>query len=149
MGRGQGVDDRFWKRKPLNEMSRREWEALCDGCGKCCVHKLEDEDDGTIYYTNVACRLMDPESCRCTDYENRRQRVPECVCLTPESVDTMTWLPDSCAYRLLALGKDLPDWHPLVSGDPYSVHTCGRSVRHRTISEAVAGELETHIVGSA
>lgn len=121
----------FWKTKSLEEMSREEWESLCDGCGKCCLAKLEDEDTGQIHWTSVGCRLFDPETCRCCDYTNRLERVPDCVNLTPENVRTLPWLPGTCAYRLLAEGKELDWWHPLVSGDPQTVHEAGISMRGR------------------
>ena len=112
------MDEPFWKTKPLEAMSPAEWESLCDGCGKCCMSKLEDEDTGEIYWTSVGCRLFDAGLCRCTDYEHRLERVDDCVRLTPENVRTITWLPSTCAYRLVAEGKDLFWWHPLVSGRP-------------------------------
>jgi uncharacterized cysteine cluster protein YcgN (CxxCxxCC family) len=136
----------FWKTKRLDEMSRAEWESLCDGCGRCCLHKLRYEDTGALSFTNVACRLLDLESCRCSDYANRRRRVPDCVNLTPAVVAEIDWLPPSCAYRRLAEGHDLAWWHPLVSGDPKTVHTAGVSVRGRAISERQAGPLEHHHV---
>ena len=110
------MDAPFWKTKPLEAMSPAEWESLCDGCGKCCMAKLEDEDTGEIYWTTVGCRLFDAGVCRCTDYEHRLERVDDCVQLTPENVRTITWLPSTCGYRLVAEGKDLFWWHPLVSG---------------------------------
>lgn len=140
------MSDRFWETKTLREMSRAEWEQLCDGCGKCCIHKLEDEETGELLPTNVACRLLDRRSGRCTDYRNRRAYVPECVRLTPEKLDTLDWLPSTCAYLLLHRGQPLPDWHPLVTGDPESVHVAGQSVRGWTVSETDAGQLEHHIV---
>jgi len=136
----------FWKAKALWQMSRAEWESLCDGCGRCCLHKLEDEDTGRYHYTNVACRLLDLGSCRCKDYGDRRRHVPDCVELQPDTVGGLGWLPPSCAYRLLAEGKDLAWWHPLVSGDPNSVHASGMSVRNRAISELRSGPLEHHLV---
>ena len=138
--------DRYWETKTLREMSRSEWEGLCDGCGKCCVHKLEDEETGELLPTNVACRLLDRHTGRCTDYRNRRAYVPECVRLTPERLETLDWLPSTCAYLLLHRGEPLPEWHPLVSGDPESVHKAGQSVRGWTVSEADAGDLEHHLV---
>lgn len=136
----------FWKRKTLSTMSRREWESLCDGCAKCCLEKLEDDDSGEVSYTDVACRLLDMESCRCTDYANRRQLVDDCIGLNATTVKRYKWLPSSCAYRLLDEGKDLAWWHPLVSGDPETVHRAGFSVRGRAVPEALAGDLEDHVV---
>ncbi|QPC88782.1 YcgN family cysteine cluster protein [Mesorhizobium sp. NBSH29] len=135
----------FWKTKTLDEMSGPEWESLCDGCGKCCMSKLEDEDSGAIYYTTVACRLFEEGSCRCSDYPNRLATVDDCVKLTPANVQTISWLPYSCAYRLVAEGQDLYWWHPLVSGDPDSVHAAGISVRGRvTASERDMGSPEDY-----
>ena len=136
----------FWETKTLREMARTEWESLCDGCGKCCVHKLEDEETGELHATNVACRLLNRRTGQCSDYRNRRAHVPECVRLTPEKVETLDWLPDSCAYLRLQRGQGLADWHPLVSGDPESVHRAGISVRGWTVSEDDAGPLEDHII---
>ncbi len=125
------MEQPFWKTKQLEEMSAAEWESLCDGCGKCCLSKLEDEDTGDIYWTSVACRMFDPESCRCADYENRLAAVPDCVGLTPENVRTISWLPGTCAYRLVAEGRDLYWWHRLVSGNAETVHEAGVSIRGR------------------
>jgi uncharacterized cysteine cluster protein YcgN (CxxCxxCC family) len=139
----------FWKTKRLSQMTKAEWESLCDGCGKCCLHKLEDDETGRIYFTNVACRLLDPYSCRCADYPNRKSLVPDCVVLTPKALKSIEWLPETCAYRLVAEGRDLFDWHPLVSGDPESVHKAGISMRKRVISETVVTDLEDYILDEA
>jgi uncharacterized cysteine cluster protein YcgN (CxxCxxCC family) len=138
--------ERFWEDRPLEALDRAQWEALCDGCGKCCVHKLEDDETGELFPTNVACKLLDRHSGRCSNYRHRRAFVPECVRLTPKLAATLDWLPDTCAYRLRAEGKPLADWHPLNSGDPESVHKAGISVRGWTVSEIDAGELEDHIL---
>ncbi|KPB01171.1 YcgN family cysteine cluster protein [Ahrensia marina] len=123
------VEKPFWEEKTLAEMTAGEWESLCDGCGKCCMSKLIDDDTDEIYYTTVACRLFDPVTCRCADYENRQKKVSDCVKLTPENVGEIAWLPATCAYRLLNEGKPLFDWHPLISGDPESVHKADISMR--------------------
>jgi len=134
---------RFWEKKPLDRLSPPEWEALCDGCGKCCLNKLEDEDTGQVALTRVACRLLDDESCRCAQYDIRRQFVPECIMLTPSNLsDHLYWMPDTCAYRLLWEGKPLQDWHPLISGDPQTVHDAGVSVQGRTVPEFEVPEEE-------
>ncbi len=140
----------FWER-PLASLSREEWEALCDGCGKCCLHKVEDEDTGQVYLTNVACKLLDLSTARCADYRNRRAFVPDCIRLTPRLAGSIGWLPDTCAYRLRAKDKPLPEWHYLISGDSSSVHSAGASVvgakgKGRAISETIAGPLEQHII---
>jgi uncharacterized cysteine cluster protein YcgN (CxxCxxCC family) len=122
----------FWKTKPLAEMSESEWESLCDGCGKCCLIGLEDEDTGEIYLTDVACDLFDGETCRCKDYANRKSIIPDCVKLTAQNIEELSWLPKTCAYRLVHEGRDLKPWHPLVSGDPESVHRANASVRGKT-----------------
>jgi uncharacterized protein len=137
--------ERFWER-PLAELDRAEWEALCDGCGKCCLHKVEDADTGEVHPTNVACKLLDRTSCRCTNYRMRRLYVPDCIRLDAGSVRRLGWLPSTCAYRLRAQGSPLPDWHPLLTGDPDSVHAAGESVRGWTVSEDEAGDLEHHLV---
>ncbi len=138
--------DEFWKTKRLEEMSGEEWERLCDGCGRCCLHKLRDEESDEVLFTNVACRLLDTSSCRCSDYAHRRRRVPDCEQLTPASVRAIDWLPPSCAYRRLAEGKTLLWWHPLVSGRAETVHEAGISVRGRCVDERAAGPLDHHIV---
>ncbi len=124
----------FWRTKALEEMSAAEWESLCDGCGRCCLVKLEEEDSGAIHATDVACRLFDAKTCRCTDYANRSVKVTDCVTLTPHDVRTLGWLPPSCAYRLVAEGEDLKWWHPLVSGRPESVVEAGVSVKGRVFA---------------
>ena len=136
----------FWRTKTLGAMSRTEWESLCDGCGRCCLHKLRNEDTDDLVWTEVACRLLDTTTCQCSDYANRKARVPDCVKLTPKKVSTIDWLPPSCAYRLVAEGRDLAWWHPLVSGDPTSVHKAGISVSGRAVAERDAGPLERHAV---
>jgi len=138
--------DRFWETKTLAELDRGQWEALCDGCGKCCIHKLEDEETGELHPTNVACRMLDRRAGQCKDYRNRRAYVPDCVRLTVKNVYTTDWLPSTCAYRLRANGEKLPDWHYLVSGDREAVHRAGESTRGWTVSEEDAGELEFHLV---
>ena len=138
--------DPFWKTKRLDEMTDAEWESLCDGCGRCCLHKLRHEGGGELSFTNVACRLLYLETCQCSDYKHRRRRVPDCVQLTPRALREIDWLPPSCAYRRVAEGKGLAWWHPLVSGDQETVHTAGISVRGRAVSERRAGQLDHHIV---
>jgi uncharacterized cysteine cluster protein YcgN (CxxCxxCC family) len=125
----------FWQEKKLEALSPQEWEALCDGCGKCCLHKLEDMDTGKIYFTNVICKYSDRKTCQCTDYENRHENVPSCVYLTPKMAREANWLPKSCAYRKLALGQDLPWWHPLISGDPKTVIDSSNSVQGKIAFE--------------
>lgn len=137
--------DRFWE-LPIEALDAAEWEALCDGCGKCCLHKLEDADTGEIHPTNVACKLLDRRSGRCSDYKNRRKYVPDCVRLTLAKLHDMDWLPSTCAYRLRFEQRPLFDWHYLLSGDPESVHEAKISVRGWTIAEEDAGEIEYHLV---
>ena len=137
--------ERFWE-LPLEALDRAEWEALCDGCGKCCLHKLEDAETGEIHPTNVACKLLDRRSGRCSDYRNRRAFVPDCVRLDLTKLRSIDWLPETCAYRLRDEGKPLEPWHHLISGDPETVHSAQISVRGWTIAEQDAGELEFHLV---
>ncbi len=140
------MTSRFWEDVPLDRLDRAQWEALCDGCGQCCIHKLEDEETGELHPTNVACRLLDRRSGQCSDYKHRHAYVPECIRLTPSRLKTMDWLPETCAYVLRAQGKPLPGWHYLVCGDREAVHRAGASVRGWTISEDDAGDLENHIL---
>jgi uncharacterized cysteine cluster protein YcgN (CxxCxxCC family) len=140
---------RFWERYPLRKLTPAEWEALCDGCGRCCLNKLEDPDTGEVAFTRVACRLLDGDSCRCGNYKLRKRLVPECVVLTPATLGKIAyWMPASCAYRRLFEGRGLADWHPLISGDPESVHRAGISVRGWTVPEyeVPEEEWEDHIV---
>jgi len=127
----EGVAPPFWREKRLEDLSTSEWESLCDGCGRCCLVKLEEEDTGAIHFTDIGCKLLDGKTCRCKDYKRRRQRVRDCVKLTPDAVRSLTWLPRTCGYRLVAEGKDLAWWHPLVSGSTETVHEAGVSVRGR------------------
>ena len=136
----------FWESKALAELTSDEWEALCDGCGKCCLHKLEDEDTGELFHTNVACRLLDLNTGRCTRYGERFRWVPDCVQLTPSLVQQANWLPSTCAYRLRAEGEPLPDWHPLRTGDPDSTGRAGRGVRGWALPERRGRRLEHHII---
>ncbi len=138
----------YWEVKSLADMNESEWEGLCDGCARCCLNKLEDWDSGEIIWTNVACTLLDGESCRCRDYDNRFDKVPDCLQLTLKLVNELSWLPPTCAYRLLNEGKPLPGWHPLITGDPQSVFDAGISVRGRTIPEdgITPEDYENHLV---
>ncbi|MEN4012966.1 MAG: YcgN family cysteine cluster protein [Chloroflexota bacterium] len=136
--RGSSLSDSevpFWKRKRLEETSLSEWESLCDGCAWCCLYRLQDDDSGEVFTTSVACRLLDLKTCRCQDYSRRFEKISTCVKITPQTARAFTWLPSTCAYRCLAEGRDLPDWHPLISGDPRSVHRAGMSALGRAISE--------------
>ncbi|KQM22553.1 hypothetical protein ASE73_13630 [Sphingomonas sp. Leaf24] len=139
------VSGRFWEELPLAALDRAQWEALCDGCGKCCLHKLEDEDTGEIHATNVACKLLDRRMGQCSDYRHRHAYVPECVRLNACNVGDIEWLPSTCAYRLRNEGKPLPDWHYLNTGDRESVHAAGQSTRGWTVSENDVGDLENHL----
>ncbi|WP_420606674.1 YcgN family cysteine cluster protein [Novosphingopyxis sp.] len=139
------MSEKFWE-QPIETLDRGEWEALCDGCGQCCMHKIEDADTGRIHDTNVACRLLDLETARCSDYRRRRFLVPDCIRLSRAKIASFPWLPATCAYRLRAEGKPLFDWHYLISGSAESVHEAGVSMRGRAVSESVAGPLETHVL---
>lgn len=136
----------FWKAKPLSKMSREEWESLCDGCGQCCLHKLEDVDTGAFTPSNVACRYFDLDTCSCTDYPNRQKNVPDCIQITPRKAKSLRWLPETCAYRLLAHGMDLAWWHPLVSGRKETVAEAGIAVAGDIVSEEAVNDLEEHIM---
>lgn len=138
----------FWKAKSLDALSEVEWEALCDGCARCCLVKLEDADSGEIHYTNVACKLLDTDTCRCTDYPNRKKLVPTCFVLTAATIADYPYLPETCAYRRLSEGRELPEWHPLVTGSPDSVNRAGISVLGKVVSEEYVhpDQLEDHIV---
>ncbi len=142
------LKDKFWEHKSLAQMTNTEWESLCDGCGRCCLNKLEDEDSGEIYYTNVACHLLDLQSCSCKDYPKRLQRVPACIKIETQTAAQIRELPHTCTYRRLAAGESLPDWHPLVTGLPASVHEAGISVRGRVVSEEYIhpDQLPEHII---
>lgn len=144
-----GLAKRFWERKPMKLLSRKEWEALCDGCGKCCLNKLEDEESGEVALTRIACRLLDDDTCRCAQYDIRHQFVPDCIVLRPDTIeDNLYWMPQTCAYRLVFEGKPLFDWHPLISGTQESVHESGVSARGRTLPEFEVPEddWEDHII---
>ncbi len=136
----------FWQERPLSKLSRKEWESLCDGCGKCCLQKLEDEDTGDIYFTNVVCDLLNLECNRCTRYMERSVLVPNCITLTLDDLLNPYYLPSTCAYRLLSEGKDLPEWHPLVSGDIETVEHSGNSIRGRVVVESEADDWEHHLI---
>lgn len=145
----KGLRPRFWDKIPMEAMTEREWEALCDGCGKCCMNKLEDEDTGIVVLTRVACRLFDDESCACAQYPIRHQFVPECIVLRPSTIEEhLYWLPQTCAYRLVHEGRPLYDWHPLISGRPESVHHAGVSMRGMTVPEFEVPEedWEDHLI---
>ncbi|HEX4096524.1 MAG TPA: YcgN family cysteine cluster protein [Caulobacteraceae bacterium] len=132
----------FWQTKSLEQMSASEWESLCDGCGLCCLIRFEDEVTGEVIPTRVACKLLDQHLCRCKDYVNRKAHVPDCIKLTPWNIEALEWMPPSCAYRRLHEGRGLPDWHPLLTGDPESVHEAGISVRDQTVSEESLADPE-------
>ncbi len=139
------MSGRFWDDVPIEQLDRAQWEALCDGCGKCCLHKLEDEDTGEVHATNVACKLLDRRQGQCSDYRHRHAYVPECVRLNARNVRAIEWLPSTCAYRLRANGEPLPEWHYLNSGDRESVHAAKQSTRGWTVSETDVGDIENHL----
>ena len=143
---GLVVSKEFWKTKTLKQLSQKEWESLCDGCGKCCLHKIEDEDTGEIHFTNVACKLLDPKTGLCSNYKHRKKHVPDCHQLTPKKIANINWLPSTCAYRLVDEGRDLPSWHHLKTGSKKSIIKAGVSVAGRTISENSVKHLERHVV---
>jgi len=140
------LEPEYWKNKALADMSKAEWEALCDGCGKCCLNKLQDADTDELFFTDVACRLLNLKTCLCSNYAERKSIVPDCQILTPQNINDFAWLPSTCGYRLVSEGKDLEPWHPLLSGDAESVHRAGISVRGRAQSESKIWDLEKHIV---
>jgi uncharacterized cysteine cluster protein YcgN (CxxCxxCC family) len=148
------MNDQYWKRKRLPEMTPTEWEGLCDGCALCCMHKIEDDDTGELFFTDVACRLLDLDTCRCNDYANRAREVAECLVLSVDKPEEFNWLPASCAYRRLASGLDLPEWHPLITGRAESVHAAGVSMLGKAVSEndtddyTVLRQLSDHTTGS-
>ncbi len=135
----------FWESTPLEQLNRKQWESLCDHCAKCCLHKIEDIDSQEIYFTNVCCRYLD-ENCNCREYADRSTLVPDCVTLTPADLKNPYWLPDTCAYRLVAEGKPLPEWHPLISGRQESVAEAGQQIAGRVVSELEADDLEQHLI---
>lgn len=136
----------FWKTKPFPQMNKQEWESLCDGCAKCCLIKLENEETDELHYTSIVCDLLDLESCSCTKYQERTRLVPECLKLTTEHLRKLPWMPETCTYRLLSEGKELPSWHPLVSGNCESIHDAGVSVRAYAMHESDVDNLEDHII---
>ena len=136
----------FWEAKSLAQMNDQEWESLCDGCGKCCLNKVIDDETEELFFTNVACQLLNTKSCQCSDYPNRFKKVPDCFKVTLDNRDSFGWLPVSCAYRRLDEGKTLPSWHPLLVGSTKKMHQLGQSVRGKVISENQAGDLEDHVV---
>lgn len=136
------TDIPFWESKSLDEMSEAEWESLCDGCARCCLQKLEDSDSGEIYFTSIACRLLDCGTCRCSNYADRQVEVPDCTMVRPMTAQKLSWLPSTCAYKRLATGQSLPDWHPLLTGDPHSVHDAGVSVKFWAVAEDAIEQVD-------
>ena len=139
-------NERFWEHKSLEQMSQSEWESLCDGCGKCCLVKLEDADSGELIFTNVACDLLNLKTCQCGDYPNRFKKMPDCLQLTIDKIAEFHWLPTTCAYRLLAEGKGLPEWHPLLTGSKAAMHGERISVRHIAVKESEVRDWQDHIL---
>ncbi len=137
---------RFWEQFPLEQLATEEWEALCDGCARCCLQKLEDEESGEVFYTAIACHLLDLEQCRCSDYPNRSRNVPNCVQLTPDKTEAFHWLPQTCSYRLVHEGRSLPEWHPLLSGSRESMHEAGISIRSFAMLERGDEDLEAYLL---
>lgn len=139
--------DRFWE-LPLGDLTRPEWEALCDGCGRCCLHKLQDEDTDEVVYTRVVCRYMDQGDCSCTEYLRRRELVPDCLVLTPENLPELDWIPDTCAYKLRERGEPLREWHPLIAGSRRAMEEAGISVSGKVVSENHVHEdgIEEHVI---
>jgi len=142
------MSDRFWEIKKLEQMTDQEWESLCDGCARCCLLKLEDEDTGALFFTNVSCHLLDIENCNCKDYPNRKLLVPECLQVRRMPISEYQWLPKTCAYRLVSQGQPLPEWHPLISGDQQSVQQVGVTVESFAVSEDYIHpqQLQDHII---
>lgn len=138
----------FWLTTPFDQMTEQQWESICDGCAQCCAHKLQDEDTDEIFYTNIVCRYLDSKKCQCSVYSERHTYVPDCIKITPQNAKTLTWIPETCGYKLLANGKSLPDWHPLMTGDPLSVQQANMTVTNKVISEAdiVMDDLEDYLV---
>jgi len=141
------VENSFWKHKTIEQMTPEEWESLCDGCAKCCIFKFEEDETGHILQTDVVCKLLDLSNCYCTQYEQRKTLVPDCITITPENILNLKWMPVSCSYRLLALGKDLPKWHPLVTGNNKSAQQAGKTVQGNVVSETEIDDLEQRIIG--
>lgn len=141
------IDKNFWENKELSDMSLDEWEALCDGCGICCLYKIDDVDSGDVLLTNVACRFLDLDTCSCNLYDDRISAMPTCIKLTPSKVENLSWLPDTCAYRLILKGKPLPNWHPLVCGDQNAIHGAGISVLGKIVGESsiIMEDLEDYV----
>ncbi|MCP4270670.1 MAG: YcgN family cysteine cluster protein [Gammaproteobacteria bacterium] len=137
----------YWQQKPLTQMNDKEWESLCDGCAKCCIFKFEEDETGHILQTDVVCKLLDLTNCHCTQYKQRKQLVPDCISITPENILHLKWMPETCSYRLLALGKNLPKWHPLITGDQKSAQHAGKTVQGDVVSETEVDDLESRIIG--